>query len=59
MIDNIPFPVALAIALMFALLFAGNGCQKQLPDTGPSAIQRQLEQCKLDLEVCRSASYKQ
>lgn len=44
----------LSLMVMFVLLA---GCEpKTMPEDGPSACARQLDQCRLDVQVCRNAN---
>ena len=42
--------IFMGMVLTFCIVMASS-CSTQ--DTGPSQVQRQLEQCKVDLQVCR------
>lgn len=44
--------IAVSLFLMFTILSFGCSIAAQDPN-GPTVIQRQLDQCKLDLQVCR------
>lgn len=45
--------ITVSLFLLFVIMSIGCSITAQEPD-GPTVIQRQLDQCKLDLQVCRS-----